>query len=95
MSLAADLQHRQFMTPVSKKYGILDGRPAEPLVDDASILRQGKYDGERKPLFSGDETAELLTQRRGQHRHCTLDEVNTRGPLAGVAVKGGIWFNEV
>ena len=95
MSLAADLQHRQFRILVSKKRGILDGRPAEPLVDNASLLRQGKYDGERKPLFSRDKTAKLLTQRRRQHRHRTLDKVNTRGPFAGVAVKGGIRLDEV
>lgn len=95
MSLAADLQHRQFTISVSKKRCILDDRPAEPLVDDTSVLRQRKYDGKRKPLFSRDKTAELLTQRRRQHRHCTLDEVNTRGPLAGVTIKGGIRFDEV
>jgi len=80
---------------VSKNRSILDDRPAEPLVDDASVLRQSEYDGERKPFFSRDKTAKLLTQRRRQHRHCTLDEVNTRGPLARVAVKGGIRLNEV
>ena len=83
------------MTLVSKKRSILDNRPAEPLVDDASVLGQGKYDGERKPFFSRDETAKLLTQRRGQHWHCTLDEVDTCGPLAGVTVEGGIRLDEV
>jgi hypothetical protein len=83
------------MISVCKKGSILDDRPAEPLVDDASVLRQGKYDGECKSLFSRDKTAKLLTQRRRQHRHCTLDEVNTRGSLAGIPVKGGIRFDEV
>jgi hypothetical protein len=95
VSLVADLQLRQFTRLVNKKRSILDNRPAEPFVDDASIFRHGKYEGECKPFFSRDKTAELLTQRRRQHRHCTLDEVDTRGPLAGVAVEGGIRLDEV
>ena len=79
----------------SKKCGILDDRSAEPLVDDASILRQRKYDGECKSFFSRDKTAKLLTQRGRQHRHCTLDEVDTCSPLAGVAVEGSVGLDEI
>ena len=73
---------------------LLDDRSPEPLLDDLCVLSHREDDRECKALLAGKKTADLLAERRREHRDGTLHQVNTRSPLPGIAVESRIRLDE-
>lgn len=75
-------------------YSLYDGS-AEPFLDYLCVLVHREDHREREAILSRQETAHLLAQRRRQHWNSTLNEIDTRCSLPGIAVKGSVGLDEV
>lgn len=79
---------------VSELGGRLDDSATEPLLDGFSFLGHSEDDRESEAFLTWQETAQLLTQSRRQHRNSALSEINTGGTLASITIQSSVGLDE-
>ena len=91
----ADLNRDQYTQVILNDGDLLDNSPAEPLLDDLSLLRHREYDREGKTLLAREKTAKLFAQSGRQHGDRALNEVHAGSTLASIAIKCSVGLYEV